>query len=289
MSGLKLSRSEQSVQKEKVQLARSIWYRPCRVSRLRGPFLKDPIGPAVRADFRHLYPANAKTQRAAQATTIAPRWQTLWRQHGPFGGTLARIFGPRFWRGRRTPFITNRYCIGNATIRLTYCQYQRIRRTYRQCHCTFYVPLRSQNQTLLEKMRGQGRLSSSHSDPTVRSATSAAVRGYAVRYKMRSLFGPFVLTSYGMGNFRETEPSLYRPNLLSGPTNADSSNTICRVENRKNTLNWHIGTGSAEARSIVRDADGARNKKLPLLLLLLLNVAASAGAGATSAAAGCCC
>ena len=35
-----------------------------------------------------------RRQRAAQATTIAPRWQTLWRQHGPFGGTLARIFWP---------------------------------------------------------------------------------------------------------------------------------------------------------------------------------------------------
>ena len=41
--------------------------------------------------------------RAAQATTIAPRWQTLWRRHGPFGGTLACIFGLRIWRGRRTP------------------------------------------------------------------------------------------------------------------------------------------------------------------------------------------
>ena len=46
-----------------------------------------------------------RRQRAAQATTIAPRWQTLWCQHGPFGGTLSRIFGPRIWRGRRTPFI----------------------------------------------------------------------------------------------------------------------------------------------------------------------------------------
>ena len=45
-----------------------------------------------------------RRQRAAQATTIAPRWQTLRRQHGRFGGTLARIFGPRIWRGRRTPF-----------------------------------------------------------------------------------------------------------------------------------------------------------------------------------------
>ena len=35
--------------------------------------------------------------------TIAPRWQTLWHQHGPFGGTLARIFGPRIWHRRRTP------------------------------------------------------------------------------------------------------------------------------------------------------------------------------------------
>ena len=35
---------------------------------------------------------------------MAPRWQILWRQHGPFGGTLARIFGPQIWRGRRTLF-----------------------------------------------------------------------------------------------------------------------------------------------------------------------------------------
>ena len=66
------------------------------------------IGPAVRADFQRLYPANAKTPtRAAQATTIAPspRWQTLWRRHGPFGGTLARIFGPWIWRGRRTQLV----------------------------------------------------------------------------------------------------------------------------------------------------------------------------------------
>ena len=62
------------------------------------------IGPAARADFRRLYILpTPRRQRAAQATTIAPRWQTLWRQHGPFGGTLARIFGPRIWRGRRTP------------------------------------------------------------------------------------------------------------------------------------------------------------------------------------------
>ena len=49
-----------------------------------------------------------RRQRAAQATTIAPRWQTLWRQHGSFGGTLARIFGPRIWRGRRTPLWRTR-------------------------------------------------------------------------------------------------------------------------------------------------------------------------------------
>ena len=46
-----------------------------------------------------------RRQRAAQATTIAPRWQTLWHQHGPFGGTLARTFGPWIWRGRRTPLV----------------------------------------------------------------------------------------------------------------------------------------------------------------------------------------
>ena len=63
------------------------------------------IVPAVGADFRRLYPANAKTSTCCQATTIAPRWQTLWRQHGPFGGTLARMFGPRIWRGRRTPLF----------------------------------------------------------------------------------------------------------------------------------------------------------------------------------------
>ena len=40
---------------------------------------------------------------------IAPRWQTRWRQHGPFGGTLARIFGPRIWRGRRTPLPASVY------------------------------------------------------------------------------------------------------------------------------------------------------------------------------------
>ena len=51
---------------------------------------------------------HARRQRAAPATTIAPRWQTLWRQHGPFG-TLARIFGPRISRGRRTPFGGFRY------------------------------------------------------------------------------------------------------------------------------------------------------------------------------------
>ena len=49
--------------------------------------------------------------RAAQATTIAPRWQTVWRQHGPFGGTLARIFGPRIWRGRRTPVSAHAWTI----------------------------------------------------------------------------------------------------------------------------------------------------------------------------------
>ena len=47
-----------------------------------------------------------RRQRAAQATTIAPRWQTLWCWHGPFGasGTLARIFGPRISHRRRTPY-----------------------------------------------------------------------------------------------------------------------------------------------------------------------------------------
>ena len=56
-----------------------------------------------RARRQSRFPPTPRRQRAAQATTIAPRWKTLWRQHGSFGGTLARIFGPRIWRGRRTP------------------------------------------------------------------------------------------------------------------------------------------------------------------------------------------
>ena len=60
--------------------------------------------PSERISDVYILPT-PRRPRAAQATTIAPRWQTLWRQHGPFGGTLARIFGPRIWRGRRTPAI----------------------------------------------------------------------------------------------------------------------------------------------------------------------------------------
>ena len=58
--------------------------------------------PSERISDVYILPT-PRPQRAAQATTIAPRWQTLWRQHGPFGGTLACIFGPRIWRGRQTP------------------------------------------------------------------------------------------------------------------------------------------------------------------------------------------
>ena len=63
------------------------------------------LGPN-RARHQSRFPTftSCRRQRAAQAMTIAPRWQTLWRQHGPFGGTLAGIFGPRIWHGWRTPF-----------------------------------------------------------------------------------------------------------------------------------------------------------------------------------------
>ena len=59
--------------------------------------------PSERISDVYILPT-PRHQRAAQAMTIAPRWQTLWRQHSPFGGTLARTFGPRIWRGRQTPF-----------------------------------------------------------------------------------------------------------------------------------------------------------------------------------------
>ena len=80
---------------------------PCRSISVAGP-------PPERISDVYLLPT-PRRPRAAQATTIAPRWQTLWRQHGPFGGTLARIFGPRIWRGRRTP-LAGKSCTGQATV-----------------------------------------------------------------------------------------------------------------------------------------------------------------------------
>ena len=69
--------------------------------------------PSERISDVYILPT-PRRQRAAQATTIAPRWQTLWRQHGPFVGTLARIFGPRIWRGRRTPLKTKAWLYTGA-------------------------------------------------------------------------------------------------------------------------------------------------------------------------------
>ena len=62
-----------------------------------------------------------RRQHAAQATTIAPRWQTLWHQHGPFGGTLARIFGSRIWRERQTPLKTTEAGVHCARCGLDMC------------------------------------------------------------------------------------------------------------------------------------------------------------------------
>ena len=63
------------------------------------------IGPAVRADFRRLYPANAKTptccpsdDNRTKVTNSVTSARSLWWHVGP-----ARNFGPRSWRGRRTP------------------------------------------------------------------------------------------------------------------------------------------------------------------------------------------
>ena len=85
-------------------------YKSHLISTQKGP-------PSERISDVYILPM-PRRQHAAQATTITPRWQTLWRQHGPFGGTLARIFGPRIWRGRRTPLWDFHvvWCSCNSTV-----------------------------------------------------------------------------------------------------------------------------------------------------------------------------
>ena len=67
------------------------------------------IGFAARADFRRLYPANAKTPTCCPSDDNRTKVTNSVTSARSLGGTLARIFGPRIWRGRRTPFHIVRY------------------------------------------------------------------------------------------------------------------------------------------------------------------------------------
>ena len=52
-------------------------------------------GPPVRADFRRLYPANAKTPTCCPSDDNRTKVTNSVTSARSLGGTLARIFGPR--------------------------------------------------------------------------------------------------------------------------------------------------------------------------------------------------